>query len=96
MDIWIEQEAWPAHTAKSSIGFGDAHEYRFELLPGTEALTTRLTWANMAGQYPISDIDVILTPPSGPVVNSCNTGRAPELCTIETPAAGTWTARGSG
>ena len=31
-------------------------------------------WKNMNGNYPISDVDVILTPPSGPVVNSCNTG----------------------
>ena len=28
----------------------------------------------MNGNYPISDVDVIFTPPSGPVVNSCNTG----------------------
>lgn len=93
VDIWVEQESWPAHTAKDRIGFGESHEYRFDVAPGTEALTTRLDWANMAGQYPISDIDVILTPPSGPVVNSCNTARAPELCTIANPVAGTWTAR---
>ena len=49
----------------------------------------------MNGSYPISDIDVILTPPTppgGPVVNSCNTIRAPELCTVTNPAAGVWTA----
>lgn len=92
VDVWIEQEEWPAHTAKARIGSGDAHEYRIEVPFGTEALTTRLTWANMAGQYPISDIDVILTPPSGAVVNSCNTIRAPELCTVAKPVAGTWTA----
>ena len=47
----------------------------------------------MNGNYPISDIDVILTPPSGPVVNSCNTVRTPELCVVANPVAGTWTAR---
>ena len=36
----------------------------------------------MNGNYPISDLDVILTPPSGPVVNSCNTARTPELCVV--------------
>jgi hypothetical protein len=35
---------------------------------------------------------VILTSPSGPVVNSCNTIRAPELCGVDDPVAGTWTA----
>ena len=59
---------------------------------GTAALETRLEWKNMNGNYPISDIDVILTPPSGPVVNSCNTARTPELCMVTNPVAGTWTA----
>ena len=46
----------------------------------------------MNGNYPISDLDVILTPPSGPVVNSCSTARTPELCVVANPVAGTWTA----
>jgi hypothetical protein len=48
---------------------------------------------NMNGNYPISDVDVILTPPSGPVVNSCNSLRTPEMCVVANPVAGTWTAR---
>jgi hypothetical protein len=47
----------------------------------------------MNGNYPISDVDVILTPPTGPVVNTCNTARTPELCVVTNPVAGTWTAR---
>lgn len=46
----------------------------------------------MNGSYPISDIDVILTPPGAPVVNSCNTIGAPELCSVADPVAGLWTA----
>jgi hypothetical protein len=92
VDVWVDQEAWPQHTAKAKISFGDVHAYEVVVPAGTTTLETRLTWMNMSGHYPISDIDVILTPPSGPVVNGCNTGRAPELCTVTDPVPGTWTA----
>ena len=92
VDIWSSNEAFPAHTAKDKIETGDAHIYKIEVPAGTTALETRLEWMNMNGNYPISDIDVILAPPSGPVVNSCNTLRTPELCVVSNPVAGTWTA----
>jgi hypothetical protein len=92
VDVWLEQEPWVQQTAKSTIAFGQLHNYKFDVPPGTSKLDTRLTWMNMNGNYPISDIDVILTPPSGAVINSCNTGRAPELCAVDNPVAGTWTA----
>lgn len=93
VDVWTDPESWPESSAKGQINFGDVHTYQFEVPAGTTALETRLSWMNMNGSYPISDVDVILAPPTGPVVNSCNTGRAPELCTVTKPVAGTWTAR---
>ncbi len=45
----------------------------------------------MNGNYPVNDLDVVLTPPSGPVINTCNTARTSELCTVDKPVAGTWT-----
>ena len=85
-------EPFPQHSAKAKIGNGESQVYTFDVPAGTAALETRLTWMNMNGNYPISDVDVILTPPSGPVVNSCNTARTPELCVVANPVAGTWTA----
>ena len=93
VDVWTTEETFPQHSAKATIGQGDSHVYTFDVPFGIAALETRLVWQNMNGNYPISDIDVILTPPSGPVVNTCNTGRTPELCVVANPVAGTWTAR---
>jgi hypothetical protein len=92
VDVWVEQEPWPQHTAKARIGHLETHLYEIEVPAGTLRLDTRLSWSNMYGNYPISDVDVILTPPTGPVVNTCNTGRAPELCAVTDPVPGTWTA----
>ena len=82
VDIWTTTEAFPKHTAKAKIDNGETHVYQFDVPAGTAALETRLRWMNMNGNYPISDLDVILAPPSGPVVNSCNTVRTPELCVV--------------
>ena len=83
----------PEHSAKEKIGPGESHVYTFAVRAGTSVLETRLRWLNMNGSYPISDVDVILTPPSGPAVNSCNTVRTPEVCAVTNPVPGTWTAR---
>ena len=93
VDIWTSKETFPQHSAKEKIDNGESHLYTFAVPAGTTALETRLEWQNMNANYPISDVDVILTPPSGPVVNSCNTVRTPELCVVANPVAGTWTAR---
>jgi hypothetical protein len=93
VDIWTSKETFPQHSAQAKIGNGESHVYTFDVPAATAALETRLTWMHMNGNYPISDVDVILTPPSGPVVNSCNTGRTPELCVVADPVAGKWTAR---
>jgi hypothetical protein len=93
VDVWTSKEGFPQHTAKAKIGQGESHVYSFDVPGGITALETRLVWMQMNGNYPISDVDVILTPPSGPVVNTCNTGRTPELCVVANPVAGTWTAR---
>ena len=92
VDVWTDPELWPDHSVKGKINFGELQTFKFAVPAGTTSLQTRLSWLNMNGSYPISDIDVILTPPSGPVVNTCNTIRAPELCTVTNPLAGTWTA----
>ncbi len=92
VDIWTTNEPFPQHTAKAKIDNSEIHAYTVVVPAGTTSLETRLEWQNMNGNYPISDLDVILTPPSGPVVNSCNTGRTPELCVVANPVAGTWTA----
>lgn len=82
----------PSHSAKDAIDNGELHVYTFDVPVGTASLETRLEWMNMNGNYPISDLDVILTPPTGPVVNACNTARTPELCTVSNPVAGAWRA----
>jgi hypothetical protein len=92
VDIWTTKENFPKHTAKNKINGGDLQTYQFTVPAGTTALETRLEWQNMNGNYPVNDLDVILTPPSGPVVNSCNTLRTPELCVVNNPVAGTWRA----
>jgi subtilisin family serine protease len=92
VDIWADSEALPQHTAKAKIDNGESHVYKIDVPAGTKTLETRLEWQNMNGNYPISDLDVILTPPSGPVVDTCSTARTPELCVVANPAAGTWTA----
>ena len=93
VDIWTTSEPFPQHTAKETIANGESHVYAIDVPLGTTSLEARLEWMNMNGNYPICDVDLILTPPSGPVVNSCNTARTPELCTVADPVAGTWTAR---
>ena len=92
VEAWTDPELWPDHSVKGKINFGELQTFKFAVPGGTTSLQTRLSWVNMNGSYPISDIDVILTPPSGPVINTCNTIRAPELCTVTNPVAGTWTA----
>jgi subtilisin family serine protease len=92
VDIWTTNESLASHTAKDRIDNGETHVYTFDVVAGAASLATRLDWMNMNGNYPISDLDVILTPPTGPVVNSCNTAQTPELCSVDNPAAGTWTA----
>ena len=92
VDIWTDKETFPQHSAQDLISAGESHVYEFDVPAGTPSLETRLAWNNMNGNYPISDIDVILTPPTGPVVNSCNTGRTPEVCVVPNPVAGTWKA----
>jgi subtilisin family serine protease len=93
VDIWSTSEPFPEHTAKETIAQGESHVYTIEVPIGTTSLEARLEWMNMNGNYPISDVDVILTPPSGPVINTCNTARTPELCVVTNPVAGAWTAR---
>jgi subtilisin family serine protease len=93
VDISTINESFPSHTAKAKIDNGESHVYTFDVPAGTASLETRLEWMHMNGNYPISDVDVILTPPTGPVVNTCNTRRTPELCVVTNPVAGTWTAR---
>ena len=93
VDIWTTSELLPEQSAQDQIDNGESHVYTFDVPPATVSLETRLAWKNMNGNYPIADLDVILTPPTGPVVNSCNTGRTPELCVVTNPAAGKWTAR---
>jgi hypothetical protein len=93
VDIWTTSEPFPEHTAKGTIAQGESHIYTIDVPFGAPSLEARLEWMNMNGNYPISDVDVILTPPSGPVVNSCNTLRTPELCVVPNPVAGAWTAR---
>lgn len=92
VDIWTTKESFPNHTAIDRIDNGETDVYMFDVAPGTTSLETRLRWMNMNGNYPISDLDVVLTPPSGPVINTCNTTRTPELCVVTNPVPGTWTA----
>jgi hypothetical protein len=93
VDIWTSKETFAQHSAKAKIDHGESQVYTFDVPAGTSVLETRMTWLNMNGNYPISDLDVILTPPSGPVINSCNTARTPEVCVVANPVAGTWTGR---
>jgi subtilisin family serine protease len=93
VDISTTKESFPQHSARDRIDNGEIDVYTFDVPFGTAQLETRLRWLNMNGNYPISDIDVILTPPTGPVINTCNTVRTPELCVVANPVSGTWTAR---
>ena len=91
VDVWIEQESWPNKTASGSLGNLEQHSYQLVVPAGTTALNTRAEWSNMAGHFPINDVDVILVNPSNVANFACATGRTPELCSIANPAAGTWT-----
>lgn len=91
VEVWTDEESWPQHTAKADIFEGDQHTYSLAVPAGTASLDVRLTWSNMEERYPVADLDVSLTSPTGAVVNGCSGVRAPELCTVPNPAAGTWT-----
>jgi hypothetical protein len=90
VDVWIEQESWPEKTASAKIGHLEEHAYSIVVPAGTASMTARTEWSNMAGNYPINDVDVILVPPVGAAVFTCATGRTPELCSVANPVAGTW------
>ncbi|HEX6083363.1 MAG TPA: S8 family serine peptidase [Thermoanaerobaculia bacterium] len=92
VDVWIEQESWPNKTASSSLAHLEQHAYQLVVPAGTAALNVRAEWLNMAGHYPINDVDVILVSPSNTNNFACATSRTPELCSVANPAAGTWTA----
>lgn len=91
VDVWTEQESWPNKTASASLGHLEQHAYQLVVPAGTAALNVRAEWSNMAGNYPINDVDVTLISPSNVANTTCATGRTPELCSIANPAAGTWT-----
>jgi hypothetical protein len=90
VDVWIEQESSPNRTASASIGHLEQHAYDVVVPTGTTALNVRLDWSNMAGSYPINDVDVILISPSDVPNFGCATARTPERCSIANPAPGTW------
>jgi subtilisin family serine protease len=92
VDLWIETERLPQHTAKGLLTDGEVEDIQFTVPSGTTRLDTRLAWLNMNGNYPIADVDVVLTPPVGPAVFTCATVRTPELCAVENPVSGVWTA----
>lgn len=90
VDVWIEQESWPNKTAGAKLTHLEQHAYDVVVPAGTTALNVRTEWSNMAGNYPVNDIDVFLVSPSAAVTNTCATSRTPELCSVANPAAGTW------
>jgi subtilisin family serine protease len=93
IDISTITEPFASPSDKDRIDNGEIHVYTFDVPAGATTLGTRLEWMNMNGNYPISDLDVVLTPPTGPVVTTCSTARTPEICSVAKPVAGTWTAR---
>lgn len=93
VDVWAEHESWPRHTAKADILEAELHTYKISVPAGTSTLDVRMTWSNMQGRYPVADLDVSLTSPVGTIVNGCSSNRAPEVCTVANPAAGTWTVK---
>jgi len=90
VNVSIEQESWPNKTASEKIAQGEQHSYDVVVPAGTAALNVRADWSNMNGNYPINDIDVTLVSPSNVASFTCSTARAPELCSVANPAAGTW------
>lgn len=93
VDIWTTEEASPQFTAKARIGEGEQHAYTITVPPNTKELALTASWLNMTASYPINDLDVYLVPPgagSTPVLD-CATGKAPERCAVQNPAAGQWT-----
>ena len=96
VNVTVDQESWPDKTASDKIGQGEQHTYDVVVPAGTAALNVRAEWSNMNGSYPINDVDVTLISPSNVSNFSCSTARAPELCSVANPAAGTWKVRVDG
>lgn len=91
VDVWVEQESFPQHTAKAALANLEQHAYQIVVPAGAAALNVRAEWANMTASYPINDVDVTLVSPASAANFACATNRAPEVCSVANPAAGTWT-----
>jgi subtilisin family serine protease len=89
-------EALPGLTANGRLREGELAAFPIEVPAGVSEAEFRLRWERDWSRYPSSDLDMILVPPSGPVVTAGATINSPEFVRIANPVSGTWTVLVSG
>jgi subtilisin family serine protease len=85
-------EPLPQLTQQGKIAAGQLVAMPLVIPAGTTTADFRLGWRETWGQYPTSDLDLILVRPDGTLDFSAATSSSPEVSTIANPAPGNWLA----
>jgi hypothetical protein len=80
----------PQLTQQGNIDDQQTLVFPVQIPPGVAVADFRLAWREGWGNYPSSDVDLILVNPSNVPSFAGATLRNPEVVTIANPAAGTW------
>lgn len=90
------KEPLPKFTAQGKIAQGDLIAVPVPVPAGIGKAEFRLEWREDWGNYPASDVDLLLVDPGGAVNTDGATLDNPEVVAIKNPAPGTWVALLSG
>jgi subtilisin family serine protease len=82
----------PQFTTQSKIVDKQMVPVPIRIPPGISKAEFRLSWREDWGNYPTSNLDLIVISPTGVATLTGATLNAPEQATITNPAAGVWTA----
>jgi hypothetical protein len=80
----------PQITQQGKIDNQETLVFPVQIPPGVALAEFRLAWREDWGNYPSSDVDLILVNPANVLNFAGGTSRNPEVVTIANPAAGTW------
>lgn len=80
----------PGTTKQAKITDGQLVVIPLAIPAGTTTADFRLSWREDWGQYPTSDIDLILVRPNGTLVFDGATLNSPEHVALNNPQAGNW------
>ena len=89
-------EATPQISTQNKIADQEILAYPVTMPSGVKQAEFRLSWREDWGQYPASDLDLILVAPNGSVNLAGASISDPEVAVVANPAPGTWTVLVSG